>query len=321
MASTWSGVGTIIYNMIVNPGSGMIYVSNTDANNAVRFEGTRAPGDTTSSVVGNIHKARISVIDGGSVTSRHLNKHINYSVVPAPAGIKENSLSSPLGMAITGDGQTLYLAAFGSGKIAVFDTTRLENNTFVPSSANHIAVTGGGPTGLVLDEARNQLYVLTRFDNAVSVIDTVGKSEIKHYALHNPEPPSVVQGRPFLYDANLTSSNGETSCGTCHVFGDLDSIGWDLGDPTGTVVANINEAGPLGGGGGGLTFHPMKGPMTTQSLRGMAKHGPTHWRGDRQSLVSDINTEEISFKKFSVAFVGFVSVCPSETMIVRLVSF
>ncbi len=306
VASTWSGVGTIIYNMIVNPGSGKIYVSNTDANNAVRFEGTRASGDTTSSVVGNIHKARISVIDGGSVTPRHLNKHINYSVVPAPAGIKENSLSSPLGMAITGDGQTLYLAAFGSGKIAVFDTTRLENNTFVPSSANHIAVTGGGPTGLVLDETRNQLYVLTRFDNAVSVIDTVGKSEIKHYALHNPEPPSVVQGRPFLYDANLTSSNGETSCGTCHVFGDLDSIAWDLGDPTGTVVANMNEAGPLGGGGGGLTFHPMKGPMTTQSLRGMAKHGPTHWRGDRQALVSDLNTEEISFKKFSVAFVGLL---------------
>ena len=148
VASSWSGVGTIIYNMIVNPGSGKIYVSNTDANNAVRFEGARAPGDTTSSVVGNIHEARISVIDAGSVTPRHLNKHIDYSVVPAPAGIKENSLSSPLGMAITGDGQTLYLAAFGSGKIAVFDTTTLENNTFVPSSANHIAVTGGGPTGL-----------------------------------------------------------------------------------------------------------------------------------------------------------------------------
>ena len=28
-------------------------------------------------------------------------------------------------------------------------------------------------------------------------------------------------------------------------------------------------------------FHPMKGPMTTQSLRGMANHGPMHWRGDR----------------------------------------
>ena len=30
-----------------------------------------------------------------------------------------------------------------------------------------------------------------------------------------------------------------------------------------------------------VDFHPMKGPMTTQSLRGMANHGPMHWRGDR----------------------------------------
>jgi len=306
LASAWSGVGTILYNMIVNPGTGKVYVSNTDANNAVRFEGTRAPGDTTSSVVGNIHKARISVIDAGSVIPRHLNKHINYSVVPAPAGIKENSLSLPLGMAISDDGQTLYLAAFGSGKIGVFDTAALENDTFVPSSTNHIAVTGGGPSGLVLDETGNRLYVFTRFDNAVSVIDTVGMSEIRHYALHNPEPASIVQGRPFLYDANLTSSNGEASCGTCHVFGDLDSLAWDLGDPTGAVVPNTNESGPLGGGGGGLTFHPMKGPMTTQSLRGMANHGPTHWRGDRQALVSDPDTEETSFKKFSVAFTGLL---------------
>lgn len=29
------------------------------------------------------------------------------------------------------------------------------------------------------------------------------------------------------------------------------------------------------------TFHPMKGPIVTQSLRGMDNHGPMHWRGDR----------------------------------------
>src|SRR5262249_40503039 len=28
-------------------------------------------------------------------------------------------------------------------------------------------------------------------------------------------------------------------------------------------------------------FHPMKGPMATQSLRGMLNSGPMHWRGDR----------------------------------------
>jgi hypothetical protein len=30
-----------------------------------------------------------------------------------------------------------------------------------------------------------------------------------------------------------------------------------------------------------IDFHPLKGPMTTQTLRGMAHNGPMHWRGDR----------------------------------------
>ena len=75
-------------------------------------------------------------------------------------------------MAVTGNGATLYVAALGSDKIGVFSTAQLETDTFVPSAASHIPVSGGGPTGLVLDEARGQLYVLTRFDNAISIVDT-----------------------------------------------------------------------------------------------------------------------------------------------------
>ena len=69
-------------------------------------------------------------------------------------------------MAVTSDGATLYVAAFGSSAVGVFDTTELENDTFTPSAADHIPVTGGGPSGLVLNEAAHRLYVSTRFDNA-----------------------------------------------------------------------------------------------------------------------------------------------------------
>ena len=55
-------------------------------------------------------------------------------------------------MAVTGNGATLYVAALGSDKVGVFSTGQLENNTFVPSTANQIHVSGGGPTGIVLDE-------------------------------------------------------------------------------------------------------------------------------------------------------------------------
>ncbi|VAW73994.1 FIG00841528: hypothetical protein [hydrothermal vent metagenome] len=302
--AAYTGVGTILFNMVANPVSGKVYVSNTDANNKVRFEGTRPAGSTTSTVVGNLHKARITVIDPGAntVQPRHLNKHIDYSVVPSPAGVKENSLAMPTEMVVSSDGATLYVAAYGSSKVGVFETQKLENNSFTPDSANHISVSGGGAGGLVLNEARNQLYVLTRFDNSISVIDTASNTEIRHYKLHNPEPQLIVNGRPFLYDANLTSSNGEVSCSSCHVFGDFDSLAWDLGDPQAEVVENLNVAGPLGGTQS--PFHPMKGPMATQSLRGLANQGPMHWRGDRSAANSGGNAmdEFGAFKTFNVAF-------------------
>src|SRR5262249_4180711 len=38
----YQGVGTVLFNMIVNPVSGKVYVANTDANNISRFEGPGA---------------------------------------------------------------------------------------------------------------------------------------------------------------------------------------------------------------------------------------------------------------------------------------
>jgi YVTN family beta-propeller protein len=303
VAASFAHVGTILFNMVVNPISGNVYVTNTEANNAVRFEG---PGGGGSTVRGHLHEARITILSGATVTPRHLNKHINYSVVPSPAGTAQNSLAIPVGMAVSGDGTTLYVAAFGSSKVGVFDTGALENDTFVPSSANHIPVTGGGPSGLVLDEAHGRLYVLTRFDNSVSVIDTSTKSEEAHLALHNPEPIEVVAGRHVLYDATNTSSNGEASCASCHIFGDFDSLAWDLGNPDDVVLNNPN---PIRVPGGSTVFHPLKGPMTTQSLRGMANSGPMHWRGDRtggNDPGGDPLNEAQAFGKFIVAFDGLL---------------
>jgi DNA-binding beta-propeller fold protein YncE len=90
-------------------------------------------------------------------------------------------LSTPLGMAVSSDGARLYVAAFGSSKIGVLNTAALENNSFDPrtASASYINVTGGGPSGVVLDEARNRLYVMTRFDNAVKSINLTTRASRK----------------------------------------------------------------------------------------------------------------------------------------------
>ncbi|MBI3783841.1 MAG: hypothetical protein HY270_10605 [Deltaproteobacteria bacterium] len=300
--------GTILFNMIVNPTNGKLYVTNTDAHNEIRFEG---PGTSSTTVRGHLHEARISVISGANVQARHLNKHIDslpqgYRTTPMPTAIKNASLATPLGMALSSTGR-LYVAAFGSSAIGTFDSTQVEDDSFVPDPTQQIALSGGGPTGLALDEVHQRLYVLTRFDNSVKAVDTANRAEIAAYPMHNPEPAVVVQGRHFLYDARLTSSNGEASCSSCHVFADFDSLGWDLGNPDDPVMQSFNPPGPIGSR---QPFHPLKGPMTTQTLRSMAHSGPMHWRGDRSggSFLDDPNALDahLAFAAFNVAFDGLL---------------
>src|SRR5262245_25448419 len=152
-------VGTTLFNMVVNPISGKLYVSNNDSPNLTRFEGPGVFGGST--VQGHVAEARISVINPttGSVDPQHLNPHIDYSRLftganPPLADQKNYSLATPLQMAVSSTG-TVYVAAFGSGKIGVFSTATLEDPAFetnyqpATASANYIQ-NGGGPSGLVL---------------------------------------------------------------------------------------------------------------------------------------------------------------------------
>jgi hypothetical protein len=203
----------------------------------------------------------------------------------------------------------------GSGKVAVFDTQEFEDDTFQPDLADQIPVSGGGPMGLLLNEQRRHLYVLTRFDNAISVVNTRSRAEIQHLAMPNPEPASITVGRRFLYDASVTSSHGDSACATCHVFGDFDSLAWDLGNPDETTAPNFNpltvDLAPFPFD---PSFLPLKGPVTTQSLRGMANHGPMHWRGDRTGSSEAPNVqpgsgafdEDAGFTKFQLGFLNLL---------------
>jgi DNA-binding beta-propeller fold protein YncE len=312
IGSPFRGVGTSLFNMAVHPTSGRLFVTNTEAVNHVRFEG---PGDHVAAnglkpvgepatVRGNLAQTRITLIDPttGAVTPRHLNKHIPYGTVPVPPDVEPKSLSTPLGLEFSADGSKVYVAGFGSDRIGVYDVAGLENGTFSVQAADHIPVVGGGPSAVLRIGGR--LYVPTRFDNALRVLDLATKAELQRIPLSNPEPAEVIAGRRFLYDANLTSSNGEASCASCHLFGDQDDLAWDLGDPDGDVAINTNPFNPVTPAfiipAAIRNFHPHKGPMTTQSLRGMANMGPQHWRGDRQG------NEVAAFQAFNVAFPGLL---------------
>lgn len=345
--SSFAHVGTTLFNMAANPVTGKIYVSNTDAVNNVRFEG---PGTYAGHTVqGHLAEARITVLNGSTVTAHHLNKHIDYTKLAGSSGFdptaKSHSLAMPLDMKISSDGATLYVAAFGSSKIGVFNTTALETDTFNPTadSAKYIPVTGGGPSGVVLDEPRHQLYVTTRFDDAIKTIDLHTNQEVSRFAMPNPEPSSVVTGRPMLYDATNFSGNGEAACASCHLFSDKDDLAWDLGNPDNAVTQSpipINLSGilnvliaakstgvstPINGSNKPADFHPMKGPFTTQTLRGLVNSGAMHWRGDRSTgeYGTDAFNSTTSFVNFGGAFQSLIGSLtqPSESQMQTFAAF
>jgi cysteine-rich repeat protein len=337
--TVFSSVGTILFNMAINPASGKIYVTNIDSPNEVLFEGPGAHGGST--VQGKLSLSRVTILDpsGPSQDVQHLNQHINYANLhtdvdadhEAINGQIQHSLATPLQPTISSDGSVIYIPAFGSKKIGVFTRAELEDadfeNTFDPTveSADYLSTFLGGPSGLALDETNQRLYVMMRFNNAIEVIDLDSGTTSALHPLHNPEPHSLVIGRHLLYDALTTSGNGEASCSSCHIFGDLDGLAWNLGDPDEAVSTN-NQPQPdvfLQITSPTADFHPMKGPMTTQTLRGMSTHGAMHWRGDRadgffgtdacnEAGYAEANStnapcdEVRAFKNFIVAFEGLV---------------
>ena len=234
-------------------------------------------------------------------------------------------------------------AVIGSDKVAVFDTGELsdeklwdgEGEEFDPVDASKAYIDlPGGPAGLLLDEANQSLYVFTRFDNSLVRLDLTSKKELQRLSMASLEPEEYQAGRFMLYDAKRSSSNGESSCASCHLFGDTDHLSWNLGNPDSSNDANpqpfptqnLSELGCLlvgpdedscqllniiNGNGDERAFAAMKGPMGTQTLRGMQHHGHMHWRGDRAvgyfgDDIEQTLDERTSFKNFIVAFEGLL---------------
>jgi DNA-binding beta-propeller fold protein YncE len=302
-----SGVGTTLFNLAVRPDNGKVYVTNIEMRNEVRFENLVG---ATQGLQGHVAETRITVLDGASNPPNpiHLNSHVNFAVATGSQSERDRSLAMPLDLVFDSTGSTVYVAAFGSSKVAVLDTDNLEAGTV---GTDRIIV-DGGPSGLALDESRQRLYVMTRFDNRVSIVenpaDPLTRTMLDSVDLHTPEPVEVTTGRRFLYDADFSSGHGDAACGTCHIFGDMDKLAWDLGDPFGTSKPNPNTDifQFLFGAGGNLSdFHPLKGPMTTQSLRGLAGQGPLHWRGDQTNSIDEFD-DETNFAEFSLAFVALL---------------
>ena len=278
-----TNVGTILLGLAVRPDNGEIYVANTDARNLVRFEPV-----LRGHVVDN-RVTRINVTDG-SRTFYDLNPGVDYATVSNLVALT-NVLSQPSGIVFMPDGTSFYVAAFGSDRVGHLDNSgnilaRIEIGNAAGSSSD--PRNKRGPRGLALNATAQRLYVLNRIANTIAIIDTSTDTLMKEFPVgsYDPTPAVIRNGRGFLYDTKL-SGNGNASCATCHVDGDNDSIAWDLGDPSGNMKVVLVTT--LGGFRSPSQEHPMKGPMMTQTLRGLTNNQPFHWRGDKTNFI-DFNT-------------------------------
>ncbi len=262
----------------LHPSSGFVSVVGTEATNEVRFE-PNLNGRFLRVVVATFDPA--SPADTTTITD--LNPHLDYSVATLPPSLRDQSLGDPRGIAWNAAGTRAYVTGMGSNNLVVIDPSGSRAGL-----APTIGV-GEGPTGLVVDDARGQLYVLNRFGASVSVVDTATEQETLRVPFFDPTPAEIKVGRRHLYDTHQTSGLGHVSCASCHVDARTDRLAWDLGDPAGEVVALTGATQNLGANVPGLNtdftdFHPMKGPMTTQTLQDIIGKEPHHWRGDRSGI-------------------------------------
>jgi YVTN family beta-propeller protein len=275
-------VGTVNFAIAVRPGSGDLYVANTDARNLTRFE----PDLRGAFVTNQISRVNIS---SGAVTRYDLNPGFEYVNFPSRRD-QTNALAQPTAIAFGPSGANFFMTAFGSDRVAQINAdngavmARIELNPQSPGSVANPR-TKRGPRGLALKPGQ-ALYVLNRIANTISVVHPGTHTLVREIptGTHDPTPSVIRQGRGFLYDAKL-SGNGTVSCASCHIDSEMDMIAWDLGDPSGTMQSNNISLAPgfptIPG-----SFHPMKGPMTTQTLKGLNGLDPLHWRGDRANFLA-----------------------------------
>lgn len=298
----YSGVGTINLGLAVSP-TGDLFVANTDALNLTRFE----PNVRGHWVNNRITRIQVAT---GLVTPFDLNPNIDYAILPNPAALA-TALAQPTGMVFDPSGSFMYVAAFGTDRVAQVDTNGnvlwfVEVSPPSGSGSNADPPNKRGPRGLALNAGAQTLYCLNRIRNTISVINTSTKLVSSEVAVGtDPTPAAIKSGRGFLYDAKL-SGNGTGACASCHVDGDMDHLAWDLGDPGGSETTAVQS-------GTTVVFHPMKGPMTTQTLRGLNNLSPYHWRGDKanfaafnQAFVSLMGGNQISTGGMT-AFTNFIN--------------
>ncbi|MFP6582729.1 MAG: hypothetical protein VCD00_09255 [Candidatus Hydrogenedentota bacterium] len=289
ISSITEGLMNIVMALDVSA-DGTVAVAGTDATNTLRFE---------PNITGIFTKVITALVSGGTVqggTPRDINEaHLAaaqggmaYSTSSVAQSERDKSVGDPRGVAFDADGSRYYVTGMGSNNLTILnasDGSRVSEGVTVEVQE--------GPTGVVYhdrpskkQQKNDRIYVLNRFDGSISVVNPYSTTETAVVSFFDPTPEVIKVGRKHLFDTHKNSGLGQIACASCHVDTRTDRLGWDLGAPEGLAVSDNEENKFILGGSASryVDPHPMKGPMTTQTLQDIISTEPFHWRGDRRGI-------------------------------------
>jgi hypothetical protein len=247
------GLGTILFAHGHNPATGQLWLLNTHANNAIEDKQSE-PAIRGFSVDNQLTLA--TLVPGTIVGPDDV---LNLDDTDPAAGVQYDpakSIGQPYALAFDASGQG-YVAGLLTDNVTVLDSTG--------DRVTDWKLTDGAiPRALLFSSAGSELFVYCWGNNTIEVWDPAGGTDpIDVLDLgYDPTPDTVKLGRAHFYDG-ARSLNGNASCASCHIEGRSDSLVWNLS---------------------GLP-RDDKGPMLTQTLAGIDKVQPFHWRGERPGLI------------------------------------
>ncbi len=262
VAPSSRGAGTLLFAHGVNPASGNHWQLGIESLN-------RDPAmQTEPALNGRFALNRLTLTalpaHGGAVAGAHTQVELDDSIPSTPV-IDYNpalTVGQPTGLCFSSNGWGLACGV----------TT---DNVVV------LAPGGGGLTeGQVAFEwdlpagSIPRSVMLDPFSQSIALVYCWGTNKVLAYALapfnptpfvmdlgHDPTPAAVKRGREVFYDASHSLHNHLT-CGSCHIDGTSDQLDWNLSDKP----------------------RDTKGALHTQTLMGIDRLAPFHWRGERPVL-------------------------------------
>jgi YVTN family beta-propeller protein len=254
-------VGTLLYGVAVD-NAGKVFVTQTDARNAVNGnEGLELADLDNRMFLDQI--ATTTCSSGGCSGVTRFDLHPAPPAQPAPG----TELSTPYGIAISGNDQTLVVTSAGNSRVF----------TMTPAGVvlDRLDLGAGGdfgmqiPRGVALRSgaggAAQTAYVLNTLENTVSVVNVSDPSNlaaVAKIAIGNDPTPDPIRRGAIAFSSSFASSSGTFSCASCHPDGNTDQLLWRIGG----ACPDIGCA-------------PGDEIRTTMPVRGLKNTLPLHWDG------------------------------------------